>query len=414
MSLTKASYSMITGAPANVLDYGADPTGIADSTTAIQAALTASSMVYIPAGTYKVTSTLTMQSVYQKQSVLIGAGFGFTILNWAGSTSGTMLTNSTRSSLRIEGLSFVNTVAQGTTSCIVATGGFEYGEIKNCRFSGFNAAISMGTLTGSDSYFNTITENLIESCGYGVYMLATGSLPCNSNWITRNKFNNVTNGIYVAGGAITCDFSYNDFEGTTTNGIYAEANDCTFINNHFEVGAGNSINLASGLYNFIVNPSNAGGSGTFVNSGTSTTIFSPRANATIIPVQYLTFPTSVTNSSNSYTLDDYRKNQTFTPVFNGWTNVGTPTVVAKYTKIGNVVYFNIVVTPATSISSTATTSYLTGLPYTPSTSFSGSSVNTSTQAAYSVQINAFSGGAIYTGTTGVLTVSIAISGFYTI
>jgi hypothetical protein len=27
MSLTKASYSMITGASQNVLDYGADPTG---------------------------------------------------------------------------------------------------------------------------------------------------------------------------------------------------------------------------------------------------------------------------------------------------------------------------------------------------------------------------------------------------
>ena len=39
MSLTKTSYSMIRGAPANVVDFGADPTGVADSTAAIQAAL---------------------------------------------------------------------------------------------------------------------------------------------------------------------------------------------------------------------------------------------------------------------------------------------------------------------------------------------------------------------------------------
>ncbi len=39
MSLTKVSYSMIDGAATNVLDYGADPTGVADSTTAIQDAL---------------------------------------------------------------------------------------------------------------------------------------------------------------------------------------------------------------------------------------------------------------------------------------------------------------------------------------------------------------------------------------
>jgi polygalacturonase len=41
MSLTKVTYSMIQGTPANVLDFGADPTGSADSTTAIQAALDA-------------------------------------------------------------------------------------------------------------------------------------------------------------------------------------------------------------------------------------------------------------------------------------------------------------------------------------------------------------------------------------
>lgn len=39
MSLTKATYSMIRGAPVNVLDFGADPTGATDSTAAIQAAL---------------------------------------------------------------------------------------------------------------------------------------------------------------------------------------------------------------------------------------------------------------------------------------------------------------------------------------------------------------------------------------
>ena len=55
MSLTKVSYSMITGAPVNVLDYGADPTGVANSTTAIQAAVDAGSAVYFPAGTYQIT-----------------------------------------------------------------------------------------------------------------------------------------------------------------------------------------------------------------------------------------------------------------------------------------------------------------------------------------------------------------------
>lgn len=57
MSLTKVTYSMIKGAYVNVLDYGADPTGAADSTIAFQSAISAGS-VYIPDGTYIVSSVI--------------------------------------------------------------------------------------------------------------------------------------------------------------------------------------------------------------------------------------------------------------------------------------------------------------------------------------------------------------------
>jgi hypothetical protein len=57
MSLTKATNSMISGAPINVLDYGADPTGVADSLAAFDAAIAAGSQIVIPVGTYKLTGT---------------------------------------------------------------------------------------------------------------------------------------------------------------------------------------------------------------------------------------------------------------------------------------------------------------------------------------------------------------------
>lgn len=69
MSLTKVSYSMINGAQFNVLDYGADLTGVADSAAAIQAAITAAStsvagstgaVVYFPTGTYLIGTTITL------------------------------------------------------------------------------------------------------------------------------------------------------------------------------------------------------------------------------------------------------------------------------------------------------------------------------------------------------------------
>lgn len=53
MSLTKVTYSMIEGAPVNVLNYGADESGTNNSAAAIQAALAASDNVFIPTGTYR-------------------------------------------------------------------------------------------------------------------------------------------------------------------------------------------------------------------------------------------------------------------------------------------------------------------------------------------------------------------------
>lgn len=60
MSLTKVSYSMIDGAVANVLDYGADPTGATSSQAAFVAALATGKSVYIPKGTYLVTGSLVL------------------------------------------------------------------------------------------------------------------------------------------------------------------------------------------------------------------------------------------------------------------------------------------------------------------------------------------------------------------
>lgn len=62
MALTKTTYSMIAGAAYSVLDYGADPTGVTDSTTAIQntvnAAVLTGGTVFLPKGFYRVTSTI--------------------------------------------------------------------------------------------------------------------------------------------------------------------------------------------------------------------------------------------------------------------------------------------------------------------------------------------------------------------
>jgi hypothetical protein len=67
MSLTKASYSMITGAPFNVLDYGATGDGtVANEQPFIQAAIDAAfaaggGVVRVPAGTYRTTAQILLK-----------------------------------------------------------------------------------------------------------------------------------------------------------------------------------------------------------------------------------------------------------------------------------------------------------------------------------------------------------------
>jgi hypothetical protein len=67
--LTKVSYSMIQGAPYNVLDYGADPTGATDSTAAFQALTAATTekagvAIYIPPGKYYVSDTISFRRMW--------------------------------------------------------------------------------------------------------------------------------------------------------------------------------------------------------------------------------------------------------------------------------------------------------------------------------------------------------------
>ena len=70
----------------NVTSYGADPTGASDSTSAFENAIAAAAsagggVVYIPAGTYKISSTLTCTTV---PVYFVGDGAWATIISFTG------------------------------------------------------------------------------------------------------------------------------------------------------------------------------------------------------------------------------------------------------------------------------------------------------------------------------------------
>lgn len=82
MSLTKVSYSMITGAPVNVVDFGAVGNGSTNDSAAMLLANAASSDVNYPAGQYYVNTNTTLTSSITMQpgaSFLVASGKTLTI-----------------------------------------------------------------------------------------------------------------------------------------------------------------------------------------------------------------------------------------------------------------------------------------------------------------------------------------------
>ena len=90
MSLTKASFSMITGAVVNVVDYGADSSGVADSSTAVNAAVAylqtlGGGDIFFPVGAYLFNSSIiSSSSIFGVR--FIGQGGGRTAGNRTATT----------------------------------------------------------------------------------------------------------------------------------------------------------------------------------------------------------------------------------------------------------------------------------------------------------------------------------------
>ena len=120
MSLTKATYSMILGAPANVLDYGAVGNGVADDTVAIQAAINANpgKIIFIPKGSYKFSQL----SISSNGTTLMGeAMLGGTTFIPTQTTGNDVVFNGCQHS-QIQNVNFRPTVKKTSGYCVYFTG----------------------------------------------------------------------------------------------------------------------------------------------------------------------------------------------------------------------------------------------------------------------------------------------------
>lgn len=200
MSLTKVSYSMITGAVANVLDYGAKGDGTTNDTAALQAAIDAvnaqpmNGVVYLPSGTYKITTALSVPygvsifgdggtaSIIQAEACngLNFTSFGYSIGSMfyedfgltanSGSNYAAVQSINSPTSVTQDGLNFNRMRFYGWNQCFVLSSTSNT-TISNCRAENINNFITLSQGNGQAVITKIIQNNMV----YGSGGLGTGN-----------------------------------------------------------------------------------------------------------------------------------------------------------------------------------------------------------------------------------------------
>ena len=206
MSLTKTSFSMIQGAVLNVLDFGADATGSVDSTSVIQSAidkgLATNTPVFFPAGTYKITSVITLSSSatpYLNGVKVFGAGQKQSVIKCYG--TGFVQSNQTQVNDNIQ-MFDLNIVNESSS----AIRGLDIGTVRSSLFVNitsqlFQIAISVRINQGVGNFWNRFYNCEASSKGLAV----AGTI----GWELGNDGTNVPS----TGLPNVPDLDYNDFYG---------------------------------------------------------------------------------------------------------------------------------------------------------------------------------------------------------
>ena len=183
---------MISGAYANVLDYGADATGGATSTLAFQKAvdsLPLGGVVYVPPGTYLLFSAVVLNS----KITIKGAGAS-SILKGAFAGPDYLISANGKTNLILEDLHFnPNGVSLIFVSC-------SYVQIINC--SGDGVRVEDNNLTAQGFSFNGCDQVDITNCFFSnyrdcIYLDKAGATPCVTVRVTGGRISQTVHGSLV-------------------------------------------------------------------------------------------------------------------------------------------------------------------------------------------------------------------------
>lgn len=426
-----------------------------DCAAAFTAALAASKNIYFPPGKYRFNNTITLSGVRGltltgAASALMAGGTGYTgttelyFSNGPSDTHGILITDFT--GVRINNMSIVmRRGGTGAGYALFMHNGHDY-VLENLKFdTAVNAGgggLKLGNGNGATATFIGNLKNIkciVDGAkNAGIYLDFGTSITAQGCYVIGGRFYvngmaycsihgcavDVSSGFaYIVQGSNNVVFSGCGAEqaekaafylSTTSTNVridapYGAANnqsgdasigDLVFIDN--SAGAVNSITItnptsllpnAATLHNIS---SNAGGGFVEVlNTDATLLSLGVGGNAT-----WLREKVTITGHWDQFTA--------WTPTLAGWTNVGTPTVVGKYKRVGKTVTLYVKVAPATSISATKVTSTITGLPFGSIECGSATMADGNTNSYGVCTISPT--GIIYPQTSGVITVPVEFVG----
>lgn len=430
---------------------------LADVTTAVQAAIAASKNVYFPPGKYRFNSTLTITgarglTLYGAAAAILAAGTGYT------GTTELYFSNASSGS---DGLVFTDFlgVSISNMTIVMRRGGVGGGKalylynghdysLENVKIDVLVGAsgrgVQLGNGNGATSTFVGDIRNVkvMSNGAPGIYANFGTSLTFTACYVIGGwmQFDGMTYCTavscavdastlygYVINGSSNLVFSACGAEGaskgafylsTTASNIvfdapYGAANNTSAdatIGDLFQLdsslGAVNSITITNPT---SVSPNAATAQNIWATAGTGfvevyntdATLFSKGING------------NTTWKETKLTVTGYLGSsvpQTWTPTLVGWTNVGAPTITAKYAKQGSMLMFYIRIVPGTSISCTKSTSTITNFP------IASIALGAGSATMYDDNLNSYGvcaigpTGIVYPQTSGVLTVALNING----